>query len=66
MQKGELRNEILEGCPEECKTVLSDFIDKLEVLTSDIIDNLSIESISDIGNIEEAHRLAEDLLYALY
>lgn len=66
MKRGELREEILDGCPESFIDDLTNSIDKIEGLMSNIVSNLSIDSISEIGCIEEAHTLANDLSEALY
>lgn len=66
MQKGELRSKIMDECPEGFEEALADFIDILEDLTCNIVDELQINDISDIGKVEEAHRLADDLHDALY
>jgi hypothetical protein len=66
MNKGELRNEILENCPEEFHDELKEYIDKLESLVDEIVCELNIDSISDIGNIETAYNLADDLADGLY
>lgn len=66
MQKCELRTEIMEKCPEEFEDTLKDFIDKLETLVGEIVNELDIRDISDIGQIEEAHSLADNLNDALY
>ena len=66
MRKSELREEIMEGCPESFRDDLSSSIDKLEGIIGDILGELSIDDISDVGRIEEAHRLTDDLCDALY
>lgn len=66
MIKGELREQIMSNCPEDFEDELKDFIDKLECFMADIVSELSIESIADIGCIEEAHSLADDLCDSLY
>jgi hypothetical protein len=66
MNKGELRSEIMDICPEDFEDELKIFIDKLEGLAGEIVGELDITSISDIGKIESAYDLADDLADALY
>lgn len=66
MRRSELRSEIMDACPEGFEDELKDFIDRVEGLVGDIVSELSIKDISDIGNVEDAHRLADDLADSLY
>ena len=66
MTKGELRIKIMRDCPEDFEDELKEFIDNIEALVGDIRGELDIERISDIGRIEEAYRLADELSDALY
>ena len=66
MNKSELRSEIMDNCPEEFEDELKDFIDKLEGLVGEIMGELDITNISDIGRIAEAYDLADNLADGLY
>ena len=66
MKRGELRSEIMEACPAGFDGDLLKFIDKVEGLVNGIVSELDISSISDIGQVETAHDLANDLADGLW
>ena len=66
MIKGELRSEIMDKCPVGFEDDLKDFIDKVEELSAEIVNKLTINDISDIGNVEDAYGLADNLSDGLY
>ena len=66
MDKGYRRLNILDLCPEEFEDQLKTFIDEIDEEVIAIVGELSIESITDIGNIEGAYNLAGDLAESLY
>lgn len=66
MQKGELRKEIMDGCPEEFENSLKNSVDKLEGLLNAILNKFEINSITDISNVEDACNLVDDLCDSLY
>ena len=66
MNRGELRKEILENCPDEFDEELNVFISKVEGLVDDILSSLVINDISELYKIEEAYELADNLHDGLY
>ena len=66
MNIGSLRKEIMDGCPEGFEDDLKAIIDDLEQKVGEIVGKLNITCIGEMDNIEDAHRLADELADSLY
>jgi hypothetical protein len=66
MNKGYLRTKIADECPEGFEETLKDWIDDLEQSIGDILGDLEINSIGDLGKIEDARCALDDLHDGLY
>jgi len=66
MIRGDLRNDIMEKCPEDFEDELKDFIDTVEQRVGDIRDRLNITDINQINHIEDAFSMADELADWLY
>ncbi len=60
------RKEIIDSFPEECEEQTINIIDYFEGKFIDIIDKLSINSLSDLAEIESAYNIAKLTAAELY
>lgn len=66
MNKGELRQKIMDECPDEFSEELGCWIDDLENLLHSALDNFDVKSVQDLHRIEDAQQAIEDIRVGLY
>lgn len=64
--RGELREKILDECPDDFRDELADWINDLEQRMEEIVDLLDISSVHDLSDIEDAKSKLEDLKDAIW
>lgn len=67
MKKSELREKILDECPDEFKNDLEDWINEIEELINESLKSLegSIDTM-DIEDFNDAWQMLNDLSYGIY
>lgn len=66
MRMGELRNEILDQCPEAFRERLVDWIDDLELELLKVACDLDINATADLAKINDAQNALADICEGLY